>query len=119
MEPPLRLIQKSMRAIEPRNRTAPSMTPVQQVVAPAAPSAGETASVRATVETVRVGESTPSTVSLNVPAPAPSVTAWVAVVLEVRVHVPSVTVGEPESTVLVTVEPLVHVVLVPTSVRVR
>ena len=86
-------------------------------VVPVPPLVGEI--VKLAVSTVRAELTTPSTVMVNVPVPAPVVTVRVAAVVLLCVHVPLVTVVVPETLFWIeTTEPLVQLVPVPVRVSV-
>src|SRR5271165_7618073 len=88
------------------------------VPVPPPPLVGEI--VKLAVSTVRAGETTPSTVIVNVPVPAPVVTVRVAAVPLLCVQLPFVTVVVPVTLFWTeTVLPDVQLVPVPVSVRVK
>ena len=67
--------------------------------------------------TVKIGELTPSIVSVQVPLPEPVVILRVAEVVVVAVNVPAITVVVPLTLlVIITVEELVQFVFVPASI---
>ena len=87
-------------------------------VVPVPPLAGEI--VKLAAAAVRAGETTPSTVIVNVPVPAPVVTVRVAAVPLLCVQLPFVTVVVPVTLFWTeTVLPDVQLVPVPVSVRVK